>query len=175
MGEQKMAIKNIFELKKRASGIAEELKELLEGAKLDGDAKDELGEIVEQICEASGFEEQETEKQKTLDNWIEYHNAKKTGKSKEVLQAEELAVVCRSASSGIDVVVQKYDMEDGFSEKLEDVSLDLNVTARQCDDFKKQEEKKRKPKEKKQKVSLDRWLSEHPADVAAKKDDRDRK
>ena len=152
-----MAKKSLKDLKTRIFLLSSELNTLIEDSNMDEEVRTELEDIVDQMSIMSTLKIVEDPQVPREKNG---QFAKKTAKTEEnALAAEErdateLASFCRSVASDLDVIIQANDdMDNGIIERLEGISNDMTVIARQ---LKQVATEKKEEKEQMQKVSARR-------------------
>ena len=121
-----MAKKKLEEIKSQIFLIASELQTLVENENMEENVRDDLEKVVDQlslVCEES--------------------EQNHPGKSKAEV-VNDLIADCKAASSDIDWVIQSSNLRDGFVEHLEDLSMNLTITARQLVDIKIKQTKSEK-------------------------------
>lgn len=108
-----MASKTFKDLKARMLVISSELQLIVEDEPMEETIKSELMDIVDQMMFSASVEGNGGTKQ----------------------EIESLSEFCHSVAIDIDLIVQSNELEDGCSERLEDVSRDASVAARQFRDL----------------------------------------
>ena len=151
-----MAKKSLQDLKTRIFLLSSELSSLIEDANMDEDVRSELEDIVDEMSLRSTLKIVEDSAPRAKNGQF----AKRTAKTEEnAIAAEErdateLASFCRSVASDLDVIIQANDdMDNGIIERLEGISNDMTVIARQ---LKQVATEKKEEKEQMQKVSARR-------------------
>ncbi len=144
-----MSKKTLKELKAKLYVLATEINQVVENDSLGNEAKEELEDAVKNLFCYGSFEICDEQKNKEQENGenssdVSKKELKAQKTYKEILEAEELKDVCLSVASSLELVSQKYDLEDSTVEKLEDHASDLNILARQFGDVVRSKEEAKK-------------------------------
>ncbi len=136
-----MAKKSLKEIKSMIYLLGEDINTVIEKGKLYPDAEEELRQIAEKMYLINTKDEEDF---MDVDDF-----------RKDINEAKELSSFCAGAADEIDLIVQKYGIDGKWSEKLEDVSMDLSVAVRQLRDVKNEKEKE---KSKRNNKTLDEYI-----------------
>ncbi len=133
-----MAKKTLKELKAQMFVLTTQLNQIVENESIENEAKDELEEVLSELFLFSTLKACDEQNENMQEATQMEQNT-----NNEFAIAGELKEICRSASSTIELISQRYALEDSVVEKIEESALDLNILSRQFSDLKEENTPKR--------------------------------